>query len=229
MTEPLRTLYHFPMDPASRMARLTLGEKKMDYRETVVRYWEPNPEFEALNPSGLTPVLMVADPDEPLILCETRAITEWADEAVADPPLMPKGAKNRAEARRIIQWFERKFDYEVNALLLHEKMEKRLLGLGTPDGAALRNGRETLRRHMEHFEGLLADGDWLAGRRLSLADLAAAAHLSILDYFGEVPWGDFAACKLWYMKIKSRPSFRPLLSDRLPGMPPSLHYHDLDF
>jgi glutathione S-transferase len=224
-----RTLHHFTLDPASRYARLVLGEKKVEFSETVVRYWEPNAAFEALNPSGLTPVLVIGDLAERQVLCETAAIAGWAEDIIPDPALTPRSVADRAEMRRLIQWFERKFDYEVNALLLHERMEKRLLGLGAPDTNAVRAGREALKRHLGMMEALLAERNWLACSRLSLADFAAAAHLSVLDYFGEVPWADFPAAKTWYMKLKSRPCFRPLLSDRQPGMGPAAHYHDLDF
>ena len=108
-------------------------------------------------------------------------------------------------------------------------MEKRLLGLGAPDLGAMRAGREALRAHLVYVETLLSGRDWLAGRRLSMADFAAAAHLSVIDYFGDVPWRDFPAVKTWYMKLKSRPCFRPLLADRWPGLAPAQHYDDLDF
>jgi glutathione S-transferase len=45
--------------------------------------------------------------------------------------------------------------------------------------------------HLGYIDGLLQTRDWLAGRRMSLADFAAAAHLSVIDYFGDVPWKDF--------------------------------------
>ena len=128
-----------------------------------------------------------------------------------------------------MQWFDRKFDFEVNAFLVHEKMEKRLLGMGAPDYNALRQGREGLRNHLNYLERLTDERDWLAGTRLTLADIAAAAHLSVIDYFGDIPWREFPGVKTWYMKIKSRPSFRPLLGDRQPGLAPAPHYADLDF
>ena len=128
-----------------------------------------------------------------------------------------------------MQWFDRKFDLEVNAYLLHEKMEKRLLKLGAPDLCNMREGRDALRVHLIYVERLLQDRDWLAGRRMSLADFAAAANISVIDYFGDVPWRDFPALKTWYMSIKSRPSFRPLLADRWPGLAPASYYDDLDF
>ena len=224
-----RTLHHFPLDPFSRQVRLALGEKRLAFAESVVRVYESPADFAALNPSGVPPVLVEGRGDDAATVCESRAILEHLEERHAGLPLLPEDAQGRAEARRLQQWFDRKFDFEVNALLLHEKMEKRLLGLGAPDLPSLRAGREALRGHMAVIDRLAAERDWLAGRTLSLADIAAAAHLSVVDYVGEVPWGDFAQAKSWYARIKCRPSFRPLLADRQPGLPPSEHYHDLDF
>ena len=224
-----RTLYHFPLDPSSRQVRLALGEKKLAFTDVVERYWEGRPEFLELNPSGLTPVLVEQTDDGRLVICENRAILEYLEESTPEPPLLPPNRETRAEARRLMQWFDRKFDFEVNSLLLHEKMEKRLLGLGSPEQDAMRRGREGLRAHMRYLEKLLDSRDWLAGGRLSLADIAAVSHLSVIDYFGDVPWTHHPAVKTWYMKIKSRPSFRPLLADRMPGLAPSPQYADLDF
>lgn len=223
------TLLHFPLDPASRQVRLALGEKRLPFAEEAVRYWERPEALVRLNPSGLTPVLVVGGGREPLVLCESRAILDHLEETHPEPPLLGRAPAERAEARRLLQWFDRKFDYEVGGFLLHEKMEKRLLGLGAPDLAAMRAGREALRAHLVYVETLLSGRDWLAGRRLSMADFAAAAHLSVIDYFGDVPWRDFPAVKTWYMKLKSRPCFRPLLADRWPGLAPAQHYDDLDF
>jgi glutathione S-transferase len=224
-----RTLHHFPLDPASRQVRLALAEKRLPFAEVQVRYWERPREFASLNPSGVTPVLVEGQGSGALVLCESRAILDHLEEAYPEPALLGRDAAERAEARRLIQWFDRKFENEAGGFLLHEKMEKRLLGLGAPQLANLREGREGLRRHLGYVDGLLQAREWLAGRRLSLADFAAAAHLSVIDYFGDVPWGDFPAAKTWYMKLKSRPAFRPLLADRWPGLAPARHYDDLDF
>jgi glutathione S-transferase len=224
-----RVLHHFPLDPASRQVRLALGEKRLAFAEHPVRYWERPEDLTILNPSGATPVLVEVEDGQRLVICETRAILEHIEEANPEPVLIGRDRAEKAETRRLLQWFDRKFDYEVNGLILHEKMEKRLLGLGAPALANLRAGREALKLHLTYVEGLLTERDWLAGRRLSMADFAAAAHLSVIDYFGDVPWGDFSAAKEWYMKVKSRPCFRPLLADRWPGMAPAPHYDDLDF
>jgi glutathione S-transferase len=224
-----RTLYHFPLDPASRQARLALGEKRLPFEPVTVRYWEAPPDFAALNPSGLTPVLVEADGERRTVACEIRAILEHLDEQHPEPPLLGREPAERAEARRLMQWFDRKFDAEVNAYLLHEKLEKRLAKQGAPDLSAMRAGREALKAHLGYLDRLLAERDWLGGPRLSFADFAAAAHLSVLDYFGDLPWREAPAVKTWYMKLKSRPCFRPLLADRWPGLAPAGHYDDLDF
>jgi len=220
-----RILHHFPLDPASRQVRLALGEKRLAFIDHQVRYWERPADLVQLNPSGLTPVMI----EGKLTLCESRAILDHLEETYPEPPLLGRDPAERAEARRLLQWFDRKFDYEVGGLILGEKMEKRLLGLGAPELANLRHGREGLKIHLAYIDGLLAERDWLAGKRLSLADFAAASHLSVIDYFGDVPWADFPAVKTWYMKLKSRPCFRPLLTDRWPGLTPAAHYDDLDF
>ena len=206
-----------------------MGEKRLPFSEVQERYWERRESLVALNPSGLTPVLVETSPGARVVICESRAVLEHLDEAAPEPDLIGRDPAERAETRRLLQWFDRKFDFEVNSLLLHEKMEKRLLGLGAPDLANLRAGREALRRHMTYIESLLQSRDWLNGARLSMADFAAAANLSVIDYFGDVPWADFSAARTWYMKIKSRPCFRPLLADRWPGLAPVAHYDDLDF
>jgi glutathione S-transferase len=224
-----RTLYHFPLDPASRQARLALGEKRLPFEPVVVRYWEEPAEFAKLSPSGLPPVLLESEGGRRLAVCEVRAILEHLEEQQPQPALMGRDAAERAETRRLLQWFDRKFDAEVNGYILREKLEKRLTKMGAPDLSNMRLGREALRTHLHYIETLLGARDWLAGPRLSYADFAGAAHISVLDYFGDVPWRDIPTAKTWYMKVKSRPAFRPLLADRWPGLAPAAHYDDLDF
>lgn len=222
-------LYHFAFDPGSRTARLALGEAKVPFTETPVRPWENGCPVSALNPSGMPPVLQIAEAGRSLTLCEPAAILGWLEDRSKEPVLMPADPVDRAETRRLVAWFDRRFTDEVNAVLLHERMEKPLLRLGPPEARALRAGREALKSHLAMMEGLLTTRDALAGRRIGQADIVAAAHLSVLDYFGEVSWAAYPSVKTWYMKLKSRPSFRPLLTDRFPGVQASAWYADLDF
>lgn len=225
-----RTLHHFPLDPASRQVRLVLGEKRLPFTEVSVRYWERPRELTKMNPSGMVPVLVETTAGQlPLVLCEPRAIIDHLDETNPEPALFAQDPVERAEARRLITWFERKFEFEAGGYILHEKIEKRLLGLGAPELANLRQGKDALKNHLFMLDDLLQAREWLAGKRLSLADFAAAAHFSVIDYFGDMPWREFPAVKTWYMKMKSRPCFRPLLNDRWPGLHPAGHYDDLDF
>jgi glutathione S-transferase len=224
-----RKLHHFTLDPFSRQVRLSLQEKRLAFEDVIERYWERPEGLAALNPSGVPPVLVETGAGAPLVICESRAILEHLEERHPERPLLSPDPRERAEARRWQQWFDRKFDFEVNSLLLHEKMEKRLLGLGPPDLALLRRGRDALRQHLRALEDVLEGRDWLAGAAFSLADVAAAAHLSVIDYMGETPWDSFPGVRTWYAKTKSRPSFRPLLADRHAGLPPAPHYDDLDF
>jgi len=225
-----RTLHHFPLDPVSRQVRLAMGEKRLPFAEHSVRYWERPKELTKLNPSGMIPVLVEDQPDgPPLVLCEGRAILDHLEETHPEPALLGREPAERAEARRLMTWFEGKFAFEAGGYILHEKLEKRLMGLGAPDLSNLRQGKEALKNHLFMLDDLLQAREWLAGKRLSLADFAAAAHLSVIDYFGDVPWREAPAVKTWYMKMKSRPCFRPLLSDRWPGLAPAGHYDNLDF
>lgn len=228
-TPPALTLHHFTLDPFSRQVRLALGEKRLAYRDVIERYWERPEGLAGLNPSGVPPVLVETTGGGRVVVCEARPILEHLEERSRERPLLPADPQGRAESRRWQQWFDRKFDDEVNGLLLHEKMEKRLLGLGAPDLSALRRGRDSLRHHLFVLEGVLEAHDWLGAETFSLGDVAGAAHLSVLDYMGEIPWDEFKSVRTWYAKVKSRPAFRVLLADRQPGLAPAPHYDDLDF
>ncbi len=225
----MRILHFWPLDPFSRQVRLALEEKSLRHDLQLEVPWERPDDLVSLNPAGTTPVLIDESGGGRRVIVESRAILEYLEETTPTPCLLPGGPAERAEARRLVDWFDRKYDGEVNAYLLHEKLEKRAQGLGSPDPAALRAGRDHLRWHLDYMCGLLDQRDGLAGPRFTLADLVAAAHLSCIDYLGDVPWEDFPAAKAWYQRIKCRPSFRAILADRLPGCPPVDGYQDLDF
>jgi glutathione S-transferase len=93
----------------------------------------------------------------------------------------------------------------------------------------VRAARANIRYHLRYIGYLTAQRNWLAGDQMSYADLAAAAHVSVADFLGDVPWDENEAAKLWYARVKSRKSFRALLADRVPGISPSAVYADLDF
>jgi len=222
----MRTLYHLWLSPFCRAVRIALAEKGIEFTLRAENIWERREEFLALNPAGEVPVLV--EP-EGAAISGSSVILEYIDEIKPEPALLGASPFVRAEARRLVDWFDGKFNAEVTENLLGEKMMKRFLGLGEPDAVAIRAGYKNLRYHLQYIAYLTERRNWLAGDELSYADIAAAAHLSSLDYINEVPWDDHEAVKTWYARIKSRPSFRNLLSDKIPGFPPPKHYADLDF
>lgn len=220
-------LYHLPLSPFCRKVRLVLAEKKLEVDLIEERPWERRLDFLRMNPAGRVPVLVTA---EGRVLSESRAITGYLEDLHPNPPLMPDRPLPRAEVRRLVAWFDDKFQREVTENLLYERITKRLARTGYPDGSALKAGSKNLRVHLDYMTFLLEGHNWLSGNRMSMADLAAAAHISCLDYIGDVPWDDYPAVRDWYAVMKSRPGFRGLLADHLPGFPaPPPHYADLDF
>ncbi|MGE3624157.1 MAG: glutathione S-transferase family protein, partial [Bdellovibrionales bacterium] len=198
-----------------------------DFR--VEKPWDPSAELLAINPSGEVPVLVVKENDQPHVLADAAAICEYLDETQAAGTLIGKAPLLRAEVRRLVGWFDRRFHWEVTVFLLGEKALKRLTGTGEPDSVLIRTGCHNIHGHLDYIGWLAEHRNWLAGDGLTLADLAAAAQLSVIDYLGDVPWSAHAAAKEWYARIKSRPSFRGLLGDHIAGFPPPRYYADLDF
>lgn len=222
----MRVLYHLPLSPHARKVRLALAEKRLPFELRTEKVWERRPEYLQLNPAGTVPTLVE---DNALVIPDSYAICEYLEEAYPDTGLLGRTLAERVEVRRLVAWFDGKFAGEVTRNLYGEKVIKRLTGRGNPDASAMRTGYVGLRYHMEYLGWLAETRKWLAGASLSLADFAAAAHLSSLDFIGDVDWSLSPAAKDWYARIKSRPCFRGLLADRVPGMTPPEHYADLDF
>lgn len=231
----MRQLYHFPLCPFSRKVRVVLGEKKLDATLIYEPIWKHRPEFLKLNPAGQVPVLIeniLVDPrsaPKAHVISHSQAICQYLDETYTERPLRGETALLRAEDLRLVEWFDEKFFLEVSGPLLFERVFKRLVNQGGPDSSRLRKSLGAMHAHMEYLEGIVKERHWLGGESVSLADIAAASHLSTIDYFGNVKWDDYKHAKEWYARLKCRPSFRPLLKDRVPGLPPDEIYDHLDF
>lgn len=221
----MNRLYHFALSPFCRKVRLTLAEKKIEVELVEERYWEPSQEFLRRNPAGKVPILRM----DGRVMSESQAICEFIDETHPTPPLMPRDPDARYEVRRLCAWFDDKFHEEVTSKLLYERVNKKVMKLGYPDSKNVKSGAQAIKYHLDYMAWLLDQRRWLAGDHMTLADFAAAAHLSCLDYISDVDWHRSATVKDWYAKIKSRPSFRALLVDQVPGFPPSEQYANLDF
>lgn len=220
----MRTLFHLWLHPFSRKVRIVLAEKKLDFDLKVEKIWERRTEFLALNPAGDVPVLI--EPDGTTI-ANSQVICEYLEEVYPENNLLGSDPVQRSETRRLISWFDVKFNREVTDNLVGEKLMKRFLKLGEPHGPAIRAGHANIHYHLDYIGFLTEKREWLAGNNFSLADIAAAAHLSAVDYIGDVPWEEHEAARKWYKKVKSRDSFKPLLDDRIPGFSPVEHYEDV--
>lgn len=218
-------LYHVPLSPFCRKVRLSLAEKKVEVELTEERYWEQDKDFMRRNPAGKVPVLRI----DGVTMCESAAICEYLEETRPEPALLPKDAVARQEVRRLVGWFDDKFHHEVTSKLLYERVNKKVMKLGYPDSTNVKAGAKAIKYHLDYMTWLLDHRRWLAGDVMTLADFAAAAHLSALDYISDVDWNRSEVVKDWYAKIKSRPAFRSILADQVSGFPPPRHYNDLDF
>ena len=228
------TLFHHPLLASCRFVRLAFGEYGEDLALIEEKPWTRRKEFLALNAAGTLPVLL-AEGDVPIVgapviaeyLDETRGVLKRDKRLFAEDPLQ------RAEIRRLVDWYLGKTETEVTRHLVRERVLKPLMpetqGGGSPDSTAIRAARSNIRQHLKYTNWLAGTRQWLAGGRISYADMAAAAAISVLDYLGEIDWTDQPAAREWYQRVKSRPSFRPLLADRVRGLSPVSHYADLDF
>jgi len=222
----MRTLHHLPLESGSRKIRILLAEKGLAFELKMEKIWERSPAFLQLNPAGEVPVLIEADGTS---IAGAGVIAEYLEEAYPEPSLLGRTPLDRAETRRLVTWFEHKFQREVTRNLVDEKIMKRFLAQGGPNAGAIRAGHANVHYHLDYIAWLSERRRWLAGDDFSLADITAAAELSAVDYLGDVPWDEHAGAKRWYARIKSRPSVRPLLADHVPGVSPPAHYADLDF
>src|SRR5690242_711429 len=220
-------LYQFPLCPFSRKVRLLLGEKGVGYELVRESPWLRRDEFIDMNPAGQTPV--ITDPSRGLLLVDSMAICEYFEETIDKAVMINGTPANRAEIRRLVTWFDTHFYQDVTAQLLNERMIKRLVHRAAPDAKALREAMKAAERHLDYVDYLLDHRSWIGGATMSLADLAAAAQISVADYLGGIDWKGHDQASSWYGGFKSRPSFQPLLSERMEVIGPPKHYANHDF
>lgn len=230
----MSSLYHNPMSSSSRFIRLIFHEYDFETNMIEELPWEKRRDFLEINPAGTLPVYV---DDDKNVFCGFTVISEYINETHVDLKhkhhFLPSNSLKRAEIRRLIEWFLQKMEQDVTNPLIHQRVYKLQMkfeqGGGSPDSKILRMARNNMQQHMKYMTWLIKSRSWLAGNHISYADFAAAATISTLDYIGEINWDNYSVVKEWYQSIKSRPSFRPLLSERIRGLLPVSHYNDLDF
>ena len=219
-------LYQFPLCPFSRKIRLLMGEKNVAYDLVREDPWAASDHFLNLNAAGATPVLV--NEEKGITLADSRAIAEYLEETVEKSPMINGTAAGRAEIRRLVALFDENFYRDVTAPLLMERMKKRIVYKQPPDSRALREAMRMAHGHLDYMDWLIDNRPWLAGATMSLADLAAAAQISVADYLGGIDWKGHEQTRGWYAVFKSRPSFRPLLTERMEQIKPPDHYGQVD-
>ena len=218
-------LIHHPISPYGRKVRIAMSEKKVLFGLKEETPWNLSADVFKLNPAGDLPIFI----NDGQVISGHYPIVEYLDEVVKENPLLPNTPKGRAEVRRLMSWFDDKFYREVYKNIVMEKVYKRFSRGLAPDSKILKTGLNNLMFHMEYIDWLAEHRNYLAGNEFSLADITAAAHLSTIDYLGDVPWESFKNTKIWYSKIKSRPSFKEILKDTIKGILPAKNYTNLDF
>jgi len=225
-----RILYHYPLSPFSRKIRLQLAEKSLDFELKVENFWERRRSFLAMNPAAQVPVLVESNASgADILIADSIAISEYLEEKYPEKNLLGNTPEERAETRRISNWFNNKFYYEVTKYLLDEKIFKALRNQGEPNSVCIRAAKANIYDHIDYIDFLLKNRTWLAGEKFSLADINAAVQISVVDYMGDMPWDRSEKVKHWYSLIKSRPAFRQFFNDVVPGFECAKHYRMIDF
>ncbi len=224
----MRTLFHYPLCGFSRIVRFSLAEKKLDFELEYEAPWAPSDALYDQNISGTLPVLRDISG---ISVFGSSSIREYLDEVYPDVNLLGTNYSERAEARRIADWFDFIFYKEVYFPAINEKIIKRFAKSvdKIPDPNCIRSASSRLNTHLEYISWLIDRRNWLAGQNFSVADIYAASFLSVLDYLGFVAWDKHEIAKSWYARIKSRPSFRGILKDSLSQVPPAKDYSNPDF
>lgn len=220
-------VYHYTFCPFSRKLRVVLSEKNIDFSLREEKYWENNYDFMKINPSGMTPAVLFENNTS---LNGTHTLFEYFEKTTPIPALLPSNSIEQAKVRSLVEWFDNKFYQEITKHIFTEKILKTILHNNkTPVSSRIRAAKSNLVYHLDYMKFLLKNNTYLFGEKLTIADISAASQISILDYTHDINWEKNIKVKSWYSLIKSRPSFRSILQDRIIELSPPSHYLNPDF
>lgn len=221
----MRNLYHFTLCPFSRKVRILLNEKNLEYNLISEEFWKKTPKFLSINPIGQVPVLI----DDENSIIDSMVICEFLEEKYGYSGLLGKNYADKAEVRRLVALFDQKMFADCVKHILFERVIKYFSSSESPNSSLIRVAKNNLSNYLSYIKTLLMRDQWIAGNCFTIADIAIASHISVLDYFGDVPWSYDSTIKDWYSVVKSRPSFRAILQDKIAGFKPNQNYEKLDF
>jgi glutathione S-transferase len=226
-------LYHSTHSTCSQKVRICLAEKGLawtGHHLNLRRFDQLKPEFLALNPAGLVPVLV----DGGQVLTESRIINEYLEDAYPQPRLCPEGAYARARMRLWTRYADEvateavklpSFVKNIQPELQRMPREEMLAAIERiPDARVRARWRKAatggisaddlkpsiarLTEMVERMDRALQDAPWLAGVEYSLADIDIAPFVQRLvriDLFGLV--AARPRVNDWYARITSRPAY----------------------
>lgn len=241
-------VYHYPLCPFSRAVRLILKEKNVNFSLIIEYTWNRRKEFLYMNPMCTTPILVVPNLVEfdnnnetnnkttnkmantqPLIVAGHWNVFQYIEDKYPEPNLLSKELKQKIHIRYVSEWFYDKFYNEVTKYIMNEKVIKTVSSSESPNSLAIRAAKKNISYHLDYISYLLGDNNYLCGEKITLADYIASAQLSCLDFVDDVPWEYNGKAKAWYALMKSRPSFKPILMDKIQGLRSPTHYYNPDF
>lgn len=222
-------LAYYNFCPFSRALRIALIEKKIPFSLDILNPWESMERDIIVSPIGNIPVMHDEIGDHRFPIMSVPAGYEYLEDVYEDTSLYRGDILLHTEIRRLVSWMDSDFFMKVSSKLIEEKIIKRIKRQETPDSVLISEAFEALAYHLEYIDFLVSKRRWIAGDDFSMADIVAGAHLSIIDYLGDIHWVDYPNAKEWYMKLKSRPSFQEMLEDRIGNILPSKNYNNLDF
>lgn len=165
------------------------------------------PEFLAKNPNGRVPVLEDGD----LVLWESNAILLYLATKHAGPtPLVPPGARERAEVDRWLAWQLAHLS-PATSKVAFERIVKKVTGQGAPDQAQIDAGTAEFAKASAVLDASLGDREYVAGR-LSVADFALAVPYSLASSCG-LDVKPYKKVDAWLDRVLARDSMRRALAD----------------
>ncbi|WPX97960.1 glutathione S-transferase family protein [Candidatus Fokinia crypta] len=224
-------LHYSSICPLSRMVRIALLEQKYQLHLVEENYVHDNHEILAINPLGTLPFMVFQDNT---VIKNLWGIIDYIinKNDIFGHTVMPSFLKNfeRAEILFNVEWFCTKFFNDVTLPIIQQKIVNFTTKRIPPNSTSIRNALRNMHIHMEYLKLSLAESNYIESSTPTIADYSAAAQISILDYTGDIMWNTInKRIKGWYSLIKSRPSFRTVLKDRILSLSPPPHYEDPDF
>ena len=161
------------------------------------------PEFAALNPNKLMPVLE----DDGFVLWESNAILQYLAAKKSERGLWPSDPKRQADVLRWMSWEGAHWAPNGCSILIRENLLKRIFGGGDPDPAEIARGQSEFHRFGGVLDGCLKGYKWLTGNDLTIADYSVGAWMAVAQ-IAQYPLAKYTEINRWYAALSSQPGWK---------------------